>query len=455
METPQVIEKVCNGCQYYMCSKCIFISLDKNILTAHVNEKFDSIMCQNNRKKITCFGCSNNFYTKDSLLSHIVNDHQMSETDAKILIEKLLASNNEQIKENNNKKICGIKITSDVKIIPSKILLIKEQKKIDKPLELFSSNIDDNKILINEKNKLTTTTNINNKILKKSIDSKQQHFKCSIDNCTVRLLSNENMEYHKTCHNDKKIDNNDNFKCPECEQYKTKDWRNIASHLWRQHIIDMELYACDLCNYKTPSLSKLINQHRGIHSDDRPFICEYCGKGFKTNKQLRTHKIFHKNNNSNVTYQCNNCQRIFKNLRLLKLHNNTVHNEYKPFKCHYCDYSASTRSVLKLHLRRHTGEKPFSCDQCSYSTGDHNSLRRHKLRHLKLKPYNCHLCNYACIQSSTYKVHLKNKHPGMNHELLFSCKYCSYKSLNNGNLLTHISTKHENKETENTQINTN
>lgn len=58
------------------------------------------------------------------------------------------------------------------------------------------------------------------------------------------------------------------------------------------------------------------------------------------------------------------------------------------------------------------GEKPFSCDQCSYSTGDHNSLRRHKLRHLKLKPYNCNLCNYACIQSSTYKVHLKNKHPG-------------------------------------------
>lgn len=279
----------------------------------------------------------------------------MSETDAKILIEKLPASNNVQINENNDKKNCGIKITSDVKIIPSKILLIKEQKKIDKPLELSSTNIDDNKILICEKNELTTT-NINNKIFKKNNDSKIQHIKCSIDNCTVRLLSNENMQYHETCHNDKKINNDDCFKCPECEEYKTKDWRNIASHLWRQHIIDMELYACDLCNYKTPSLSKLINQHRGIHSDDRPFICEFCGKGFKTNKQLRTHKIFHKSNNNNITYQCNHCQRIFKNLRLLKLHDNTVHNEYKPFKCHYCDYSASTRSVLKLHLRRHTGK---------------------------------------------------------------------------------------------------
>lgn len=60
-----------------MCSKCIFISLDKNILTAHVNGKFDSIMCQNNREKLTCFGCPNSFYSKNSLLSHIVNDHQV------------------------------------------------------------------------------------------------------------------------------------------------------------------------------------------------------------------------------------------------------------------------------------------------------------------------------------------------------------------------------------------
>lgn len=72
-----MIEKIWNGCRYYMCTRCDFISLDKNLLTAHVDGVFGTIICQNNREKITCFGCTNSFYTKNSLLSHIIHDHQV------------------------------------------------------------------------------------------------------------------------------------------------------------------------------------------------------------------------------------------------------------------------------------------------------------------------------------------------------------------------------------------
>jgi len=50
-------------------------------------------------------------------------------------------------------------------------------------------------------------------------------------------------------------------------------------------------------------------------------------------------------------------------------------------KIDFVIFSAASRSSLKLHVRKHTGEKPYSCDLCDYKTGDHNSLRRHKMRH--------------------------------------------------------------------------
>ena len=32
------------------------------------------------------------------------------------------------------------------------------------------------------------------------------------------------------------------------------------------------------------------------------------------------------------------------------------------YKCDICQKSFSTKGILKVHKRRHTGEKPFKCD---------------------------------------------------------------------------------------------
>lgn len=269
----------------------------------------------------------------------------MSETDATILIDK-----SGQV--SRNKALTQIKITSDIKILPSQ-LLRAEIDELPPGRQLLNVDCANDPTFALEK-KLKTLKSIRGKT-KKNTQLKSLGSKCSVDNCSVRMLVTENILYHEKCHNRNKKTNEEKFVCPECTQFSSNYWSSMASHLWRLHIIDMELHACDLCNFKTPSLSKLTNQHRGIHGDDRPFVCEYCGKGFKTSKQLRTHKTFHTTSDKE-TIECNKCQRIFKNSRLLKLHNNTIHNEYKPFKCNFCDYSASTRSVLKLHLRRHTGK---------------------------------------------------------------------------------------------------
>ncbi|GAB6030445.1 hypothetical protein CHUAL_007315 [Chamberlinius hualienensis] len=259
-------------------------------------------------------------------------------------------------------------------------------------------------------------------------------FKCEVNGCAIRMRSSDNLEYHMRSHAEK------GFICPECRE-KFDNWKTLSIHLWRIHVVDMELYTCDICNYKTYSYGKLINMHRRIHSDDRPFLCDTCGKGFKTSKQLRNHRVIHldKRKHRNLrSGECEICHRRFSDRRMLRVHNDTVHSKLRPYLCNFCGYAASCRSTLKMHIRQHTGEKPFACEKCEYRTADHNSLRRHKMRHSGEKPYRCPFCPYACIQSSTYKTHLKNKHPGLDEGLMFCCQHCSFRTIKKENFVTHM-----------------
>ncbi|CAN8025050.1 unnamed protein product [Ixodes persulcatus] len=277
------------------------------------------------------------------------------------------------------------------------------------------------------------------KAWRRKVNREQESFICERKGCNVRFRELENLEYHVRCHRADAAD----FACPECSLVCLR-WRTMTVHLWRQHLCDMELHCCDQCNFRTYSLSKLENLHKRIHGDERPFLCDVCGKGFKTSKQLRNHKAIHVQakrcaaGGSMRGESCAECGRCFCKRRLLQLHRNSVHRKLRPFLCSYCGHRASDQSSLKMHLRQHTGEKPFACHLCDYRTGDHNSLRRHKMRHTGAKPYKCPHCPYACIQSSTFKGHLHRKHPGESGTVLFACEQCPFRTVRKDNYKAHL-----------------
>lgn len=227
-------------------------------------------------------------------------------------------------------------------------------------------------------------------------------FRCP-KSCLLKFQIIENLNYHEKCHGEKISE----IICPECNSSDFRNWNTLHTHLWRQHQIDMELFSCSICNFKTPILSLLNNTHIKIHSEERNFKCEEknCGKAFKNTKQLKNHRRTHRKVELVIT-KCDKCSATFTNPNSLKKHIEKTHELAEEVKCEICGKIINSKEALKLHLLTHDSDKKFHCDyeKCEYATNDHNAIRRHKMRHNKSKHYKCPKCSYTSIQSATYRV---------------------------------------------------
>lgn len=222
-------------------------------------------------------------------------------------------------------------------------------------------------------------------------------YKCRVENCAMRFASANVLATHEQCHDTSNTNNE--FRCPKCqidtdETPKKWTYNTLATHLWRKHSIDLELYRCTYpdCNFKTPILSRLKNTHMKIHSDTKDFKCERCVKAFKNSRQLKNHR--------------------------------RIHSKIVPIrirKCPHCNLSYSAH-YIREHLLTHAAttattekmpkdSKEYKCDDCSYHSFDRNAFRRHRMVHSKQVKYKCPLCTFQAIQSANYKSHIIKKHP--------------------------------------------
>ncbi|XP_028290702.1 zinc finger protein 90-like isoform X2 [Gouania willdenowi] len=115
--------------------------------------------------------------------------------------------------------------------------------------------------------------------------------------------------------------------------------------------------------------------------EEKTFPCAVCGKVFKFRSLLASHVLIH---SETRPFSCDFCPRSFRRLGHLKRHREVVHangaRSPQSFVCHICGLDKKCSSKLARHTIIHTGERPFTCDLCPARFNRRGNLQQHLRR---------------------------------------------------------------------------
>ncbi|XP_073927819.1 zinc finger protein 142 isoform X2 [Castor canadensis] len=194
------------------------------------------------------------------------------------------------------------------------------------------------------------------------------------------------------------------YKCTDCA-YSTKNRQKIT---WHSRIHTGEKpYRCHLCPYACADPSRL-KYHMRIHKEERKYLCPECGYKCKWVNQLKYHMTKH---TGLKPYQCPECEYCTNRADALRVHRETRHRDARAFMCEQCGKAFKTRFLLRTHLRKHSEAKPYVCNVCHRAFRWAAGLRHHALTHTDRHPFFCRLCSYKAKQKFQVVKHVRRHHP--------------------------------------------
>ncbi|KAL7886629.1 hypothetical protein AOLI_G00043500 [Acnodon oligacanthus] len=183
---------------------------------------------------------------------------------------------------------------------------------------------------------------------------------------------------------------------------------------------EKRIIKCEFCGRPFNHASAYII-HRRVHTGEKPFSCQVCSRAFAQLSNLRSHMKVHNvprvlsvQHSSKFQSKTTVAESVTQNQPIVtaSFRNDThikssgpFRRSRKPVACPICGKIFPYKSVLKIHLRIHSGEKPYSCRVCGKSFTQACTVRVHERVHWSIKPFLCSKCGKGFSQIGTLKAH--------------------------------------------------
>jgi len=191
-------------------------------------------------------------------------------------------------------------------------------------------------------------------------------------------------------------------------------------HERAQHSENPYKLECDICG-RPFRFDRELDKHKLTHlapSERVSYRCSFCGIIFDSISHRERHEQRHKDNDS---FQCEECNKFFKNEKNLR-HHMKAHHEEKPksttkkdrkeppkYPCHMCDIPIMFALTA---LRRHLARKHSTNFKCEKKNCGKTFAKEYQFKaHMKLHNHrHCHLCDKDFKRKQNADIHLMGVH---------------------------------------------